>query len=165
MSQSRVCEHPLADSPPAGAVLPGHDVPSETTYDCCQSPLQPQFVTTRVDEQQADHHALWASTIPASEVSPPSVSGPDETLDFPTSQSFGCPPDRTEVKTEIRPSFHLSGSSENTFESQSDRSSLSSVHFSSDEGAFVPSYNLLQYPVSEITRTIPVPPHLPTRPE
>ena len=142
MSQSRVCEHLFADSPPAGATILGHDVPSETTYDCRKSPPQPQIVTTRVDEQQADHHALWASTIPASEVSPSSVLGPGETLDLLTSQSFGCPPDRTEVKTEIRPSFHLSGSSENTFESQPDRSSLSSLRFSSDEDAFVPSNNL-----------------------
>ena len=62
---------------------------------------------------------------------------------------------------EGRTSFHHSGNPENGFQSQSDRSSLPSMHFLSDSGASVLPYNFHQQ-VSIITRPPAVPPHLPT---
>ena len=170
MSHLCVDERPLADPSPTPlasserSIHRSSDVPSDTSWDCYQSPLQPQIVTTCADEVQTVYHASWASPIPDSEVTP-SVSGPKEIPHSLISQSVGCHPDRPEAQTQNRVSFNLPENSENPFESQSDRFSLSSVHFLTDGGALTQFYSLQQRPVSTITRTPVVPLHLPTHPD
>ena len=72
-------------------------------------------------------------------------------------------PVRPEAEAENRSSFHLSANSEGGLQSQSDCTPLPSIHFLGD-GALVPPYNLHQ-PVSMITRTPAISPHLPTYPD
>ena len=122
-----------------------------------QSPLQPQIMTAHADDdvQPDSHHEPRASAIPnpeAAAAAPPSVPAPSL-----LPPSLGCLPDRPDF-------FHLPGNSENPFESESDRSSLPSVHFLND-GASLAFYNLQLQPVSTITRTPAIPPHLPTHPD
>lgn len=132
------------------------DSPSDTVWNCHQSPLQPQIMTAHADDVQLALHA-WASSLPNPEAAPPSVPEPKHSA---LSPSVGCLPGRPEAQS----SFHLPGNSEIPFESQSDRSSLPSVHFLND-GASLALYNLQQQPVSTITRTPAIPPHLPTHPD
>lgn len=171
MSQLHVDEQPLADSFPTDTtflddmIYGSSDDLADATYDCYQFPTQPQIVATRADEVQTDHHASWASATPASEVNPPSDSGPKETLlHLCVLQSAGYLPVPPEAGTENNAAFHLSGNSECGFQSQSDRTLLPSAHFSSDDGASVPPYNLHQS-VGMITRTPAFPPHLPAYPD
>jgi hypothetical protein len=166
MSPFYVDEHPLTDPSPSPVAFPdgstheSSDPPPDIAYGCYKSPLQPQ-IATRADEVQTDRHALWASATLDSEVTPPYVSGPSEILHSLALEPVGCLPDRPEVQTQNRASFHFP---EHPFESRSGRSSLPSVHFLNDGGGFLPSFNLLQQPVSSITRTLLVPLHLPTQP-
>jgi len=160
-----VGDHLLADPPltgvsfPDGFIYVSDDDPADVARGCYQSALHPRIVTTRADDVQTPHHASWAS----SEVSPPSVSGPRETLHYLILQSPGSLPVRPEAEAENRSPFHLSGNSVGGFQSQSDCTPLSSIHYLGD-GALVPPYNLHQ-PVSTITRTPAISPHLPTYPD
>jgi len=157
MNQFYVHGHPLTGPSafPDGSTHGSSDLPPDPSYDCYESPLQPQ-IATRVHEVQTDHHAPWASTIPDSEVTPPYVSGPKKILHSLVSEPVGCLPDRPEVQTQNHAPSHFPGNSEIPSENRSGRSSLSSLYFLND-GSFVPSFNLLQQPVSTITCTLVVP--------
>lgn len=157
MTQFHADEHPLADPSPTPVAF-SDGLPPDAADDC----YEPQ-IPTRADEAQTVHHALWASTILDSEVTPPYVPGPKEILHSLVLEPVGCLPDRPEVQTQNRASFHFPGNPEIPFESRSGRSSLSPVYFLSSDG-FVQSLNLLQQPVSTITCTLVVPLHLPTQP-
>lgn len=88
MNHPYVGELLLADPTPTGTTFSDgfiydcHDNTADTTYDCYQSTIPPQIVTTHVDELQTVRHATWASAFTTSEVCPPSVSGPEETLHY-----------------------------------------------------------------------------------
>jgi hypothetical protein len=105
------------------------------------------------------HHASRASALPNPERAPPSLPAHP-----PPSPPLGCLPDRPEPHPLLPPLFHPPGNSDIPFESESDRSSLPSVHFLND-GASLAFYNLQHQPVSTITPTPAIPPHLPTHPD
>ncbi|KAF9789813.1 hypothetical protein BJ322DRAFT_1044359 [Thelephora terrestris] len=113
--------------------------PAEKTYSVCQSPSQPQIRVTRAVEVQTDCHASWASGLPIPE-------------------STGYLPDRPDVESgNPSPPHHHSGIPENCV--RTDSPPLSSVNFSSVNGALSPSYNWQQQSVNTITCTPVAPPH------
>ena len=168
MDHPCIGEHPLADSSITSVTFPKgsiRDFLADKTYSACPSPSKPQIGESRAFEAETDHHASWASALPIPEVIPLLISFGTKGNLTPSwiAQSAGYLSDTPDLESGNRTPPHHSGDPENSV--RPDSPPLSSVNFSTANGALSPSYNWHQHFVGTITCTPVTPPHLLSRPD